>query len=209
MLDDARAACAALPAGRRRPRGLHGTARARHGARLQRRRRRGPADPARRGRDGRPTTGLLDGPPLMWRWALEAPLFLREARTARESFGRALTAARERGVAGALSPLLYLLARDAATTDRWPEARAQLLRGRRARPPHRSAGRGVRRALGPRLARGARGARGELPRARRGGARARPRATGAASTRPGRSPRSATSSSRSGVRPRPSSASPT
>ena len=68
---------------------------------------------------------LLDGPPLMWRWALEAPLFLREARTARESFELAITAARERGIAGALPPLIYLLARDAATTDRWPEARAR------------------------------------------------------------------------------------
>ena len=45
---------------------------------------------------------LLDGPPLMWRWALEAPLFLREARTAREPFELAITAARERGIAGAL-----------------------------------------------------------------------------------------------------------
>ena len=68
---------------------------------------------------------LLDGPPLMWRWALDAPLFLREARTARGAFERAITAARERGAAGALAPLLYLLARDAATTDRWPEARAR------------------------------------------------------------------------------------
>jgi DNA-binding CsgD family transcriptional regulator len=68
---------------------------------------------------------LLAGHPLGWRWALAAPLFLREARTARESFQKALTSARDRGVAGALSSLLYLLARDAATTDRWPEARAR------------------------------------------------------------------------------------
>ena len=68
---------------------------------------------------------LLDGSPLLWRWAVEAPLFLREARTARDSFRRALTAARDHGVAGALSPLVYLYARDAATTDRWPEARAR------------------------------------------------------------------------------------
>jgi DNA-binding CsgD family transcriptional regulator len=33
--------------------------------------------------------------------------------------------AREHGVAGALSQLAYLYARDAATTDRWPEARAR------------------------------------------------------------------------------------
>ena len=67
---------------------------------------------------------LLSGSPLGWRWALEAPLFLRESRTARGSFRRALASARDRGVAGALVPLLYLLARDAATTDGWPEARA-------------------------------------------------------------------------------------
>ena len=68
---------------------------------------------------------LLDGPPLTWRWALGAPLFLRESRTARESFERAIAVARERGVAGALSALVALLARDAATTDRWPAARAR------------------------------------------------------------------------------------
>ncbi|MDX6631531.1 MAG: hypothetical protein QOH00_3777, partial [Gaiellales bacterium] len=67
---------------------------------------------------------LLDGPPLLWRWAVEAPLFLRETRTARATFARAIASARDRGVAGALSSLLTLLARDAATTDRWPEARA-------------------------------------------------------------------------------------
>ena len=39
---------------------------------------------------------LLDGPPLVWRWALEAPLFLREARTARESFGARRVRARSR-----------------------------------------------------------------------------------------------------------------
>ncbi len=68
---------------------------------------------------------LLAGPPLAWRWALEAPLFLREERTARESFRRAIESARDRGVAGALCSLLFLLARDAATTDRWREARAR------------------------------------------------------------------------------------
>ena len=68
---------------------------------------------------------LLAGPPLAWRWAVDAPLFLREARTARESLSQALTAARDRGVAGALAPILHHLARDAATTNRWPEARAQ------------------------------------------------------------------------------------
>ena len=72
---------------------------------------------------------LLEGPPLMWRWALEAPLFLREARTARESFERAISAGRERGVAGALAALLHMLARDEATTDRWPAARAHYYEG--------------------------------------------------------------------------------
>ena len=68
---------------------------------------------------------MLEGPPLLWRWALEAPLFLRETRTTRESLDRSTAAARERGVPGALLTLLYLSARDAATTDRWPEARAR------------------------------------------------------------------------------------
>ena len=67
---------------------------------------------------------LLDGPALLWRWSVEAPLFLREARTARESFTSAIAAARDRGMPGALSQILCLLARDAATTDRWAEARA-------------------------------------------------------------------------------------
>jgi DNA-binding CsgD family transcriptional regulator len=66
---------------------------------------------------------LFEGPPLLGRWAIEAPLFLREARTARESIARALASARERGLAGALSTLLHQVGRDAATTDRWSEAR--------------------------------------------------------------------------------------
>jgi DNA-binding CsgD family transcriptional regulator len=66
---------------------------------------------------------LSEGP-LLGRWAIVAPLFLREARTARESIARALASARERGLAGALSTLLHQVGRDAATTDRWPEARA-------------------------------------------------------------------------------------
>jgi DNA-binding CsgD family transcriptional regulator len=124
MLDDARAACAALPAhddgaeacmahlalgmalvlcgaGDEGPRALR-------------------AAVAMKGYER-----LLAGPPLLWRWAIQAPLFLRETRTARESIGRALASARERGVAGALPLLLQLVGRDAATTDRWPEARAR------------------------------------------------------------------------------------
>ncbi len=68
---------------------------------------------------------MLEGPPLLWRWAWEAPLFLRETRSTRESLDRSTAAARERGVPGALLTLLHLSARDAATTDRWPEARAR------------------------------------------------------------------------------------
>ena len=123
MLEDARAACATLPPGDDAPEAC--------AARLAL----GMALVFSGAGDEGPRTlraavkmesykHLLDGPPLMWRWAVEAPLFLREVRTARESFRQALAVAREHGVAGALSPLVYLYARDAATTDRWPEARA-------------------------------------------------------------------------------------
>ena len=68
---------------------------------------------------------LLDGPPLLWRWAVEAPLFLREARTARESFThRDRVRARSRSAPARSRRCSTCSARDAATTDRWPEARA-------------------------------------------------------------------------------------
>jgi DNA-binding CsgD family transcriptional regulator len=124
MLDDARAACAALPPGDDGPEAC--TARLALGMALVFS---GADDEGphtlRAAVEMESYKHLLDGSPLMWRWAVTAPLFLREARTARESFRRALAAAREHGVAGALSPLINLYARDAATTDRWPEARAR------------------------------------------------------------------------------------
>jgi DNA-binding CsgD family transcriptional regulator len=124
MLDDARAACAALAPGAD---GIEAcTARLALGMALVFS---GAGDEGPRVlREAIAMPGyaqLLDGPPLIWRWALEAPLFLREAETARESFELALSVARERGIAGALSALLCMLARDAATTDRWPAARAR------------------------------------------------------------------------------------
>ena len=154
------------------------------------------------------TRALLEGPPLMWRWALEAPLFLREAaRRARPSSSRS-AAARERGIAGALPPMIFLLARDAATTDRWPEARGRYHEA--AELAHDTGQPGEECAALAGLAwLEAREGREERCRAHASG-RSRSRAsTGAGSTRPGRWPRSATSSSRSAGPPRPSSAWPT
>ena len=54
-----------------------------------------------------------------------AGLFLREAEAGRELLDRALTQAREHAPAAALPPILFLLGRDAAATDRWPLARAR------------------------------------------------------------------------------------
>ncbi len=123
MVDDARAACAALPA---HDEGIEacaahialGMALVLAGAGNE-----GPST-LRAAVTMAGYEGLCDGPPLLGRWAAEAPLFLREARTARESLERALSSARDRGLAGALPILLHQFARDAATTDRWPEARA-------------------------------------------------------------------------------------
>ncbi|HMG99678.1 MAG TPA: AAA family ATPase, partial [Gaiellales bacterium] len=123
MLEDARAACAALPDD---DEGVEAcTARLALGMALVMGGAGDEGPRTLRGAVAMPAYAqLLDGPPLLWRWAVEAPLFLREARTARETFARAIASARDRGVAGALSSLLSLLARDAATTDRWAEARA-------------------------------------------------------------------------------------
>ena len=100
---------------------------------------------------------LLDGPALLWRWSVEAPLFLREARTARESFTSAhRSRTRSRNARRALADPLPLGARRShdRSLGRGPCA---LLRGGRSRPRHGPARRGVRGALGPGLARGARG----------------------------------------------------
>ena len=51
-------------------------------------------------------------------------LFLREAEAGRDLFARALEQARTQAPTAALPDVLFMLARDAATTDRWPFARA-------------------------------------------------------------------------------------
>ena len=146
---------------------------------------------------------LLTGPPLAWRWALEAPLFLREARTARESSGarsslRAIAASRvpsarcsscwratrPRPIAGAR------LARATTRPPSWPSRR-----GSRARSAQRS-----RASPGSRRARGERRPAAHMP----PGRSSRRGSSAAASTRPGRSLRWAISSSRSDALPRPS-----
>jgi DNA-binding CsgD family transcriptional regulator len=52
-------------------------------------------------------------------------LFLREVQTGRELLQRVLAVARERAPAAALPAVLCYLGRDAATTDRWTEARGR------------------------------------------------------------------------------------
>ena len=55
-------------------------------------------------------------------WLTLAPIFLREADVGRSLIEHALKIARERAAVGALPPVLGLLARDQATTDRWAVA---------------------------------------------------------------------------------------
>lgn len=56
-------------------------------------------------------------------WLMYAPLFIRDADTGRELRGR-VDAAREGAGVGALPRLLFLVARDGATTDAWARAAA-------------------------------------------------------------------------------------
>ncbi len=63
--------------------------------------------------------------PLVLVWAAIAALFLREAESGRDLIERAVDEARTRAPAAALPQILHFLGRDAATTDRWPLARAQ------------------------------------------------------------------------------------
>lgn len=62
--------------------------------------------------------------PLLLLAAGLAGLFLREATAGRELLDRALLLARENAPTGALPMLVFFLARDAATTDRWALAHA-------------------------------------------------------------------------------------
>lgn len=55
-------------------------------------------------------------------WAVMGPLFLRESGTGRSLIEDALKASRDRGSIGVLPSLLFLLARDQATTQRWTDA---------------------------------------------------------------------------------------
>ncbi len=57
-------------------------------------------------------------------WLTLGPIFLRETGAGRPLLDRALEVARERTALGTLPLVLNLLARDQATTDRWPVAEA-------------------------------------------------------------------------------------
>jgi DNA-binding CsgD family transcriptional regulator len=57
-------------------------------------------------------------------WLVMAPIFIREAGAGRSLIEHALATARERAAVGALPFILYLIARDEATTDRWAVAEA-------------------------------------------------------------------------------------
>ena len=57
-------------------------------------------------------------------WLAVAPLFLREASTGRSLLEHALQTARAHAAVGVLPFALTLIARDQATTDRWPVAEA-------------------------------------------------------------------------------------
>ena len=99
-------------------------------------------------------------------WAAHGPLWLREAEAGRGLYERALALVRSRAALGAIPELLVHVARDWATTDEWPAAHAAYSE---AVALARETGQGVAlgvRARGPRLARGAPGTRGRVPRAR-------------------------------------------
>jgi DNA-binding CsgD family transcriptional regulator len=57
-------------------------------------------------------------------WLVYGPLFLRESETGRSLVRDAIDAGRARATVGALPALLFLIARDGATTDHWPVAEA-------------------------------------------------------------------------------------
>ena len=81
------------------------------------------ADPIRRGVDA--LTGLgAAGPTAQSAWAVIGPLYLRESGSGRELIVQALDQRREESALGTLPHLLFHLARDDATTDRWARAEA-------------------------------------------------------------------------------------
>ena len=69
-------------------------------------------------------SGQLRDDPRLVMWATFPSMWLREAGGVRDPIERASEQARARGAAGSLPVLLHLLARDEATTDRWPAATA-------------------------------------------------------------------------------------
>src|SRR5690242_18026559 len=68
---------------------------------------------------------LEDADPFVLTCAAFAGLFIRETRPQRDLLDRAGEQARDRAPTAALPTILFLLARDAASTDRWQLARAQ------------------------------------------------------------------------------------
>ena len=148
--------------------GSMATAVARHPRRARR------PGPAARRRSAE-VDAFLDDPQLA-PWLVVVPLYLRESAVGRDVIPTVVAHSRRRSDIGGLPILLFYVARDQATTDRWDDAVAGYTEGDpagpRGRPGHRPH-RVPRRAV---LARGAAGRRGRLPGARRGGAGARRRA---------------------------------
>lgn len=62
--------------------------------------------------------------PRRLRWSMLAPLFLRDAESARAGARGLLSSVRDRAGVGLLPGLLYLVARDQATSDSWARAEA-------------------------------------------------------------------------------------
>src|SRR4051812_1904495 len=66
----------------------------------------------------------LRGDPRLLLWAVIGPMWLRESEAGRGAIATAFERARSYAAIGALPPVLHHLARDQATTDRWPAALA-------------------------------------------------------------------------------------
>ena len=114
------------------------------------------------------------------------PLFLRESAVGRDVIPTVVAHSRRRSDIGGLPILLFYVARDQATTDRWDDAVAGYTE---AIQLAREAGQAtdVTACLaGLVLARGASRRRRRVPGARRGGAGDSPASTTSASSRPGR-----------------------
>ena len=85
---------------------------------------------------GHPPDGDADEPEWQMRWAMVAPLFLREAGSNREAVAQVVHTVRERAGVGMLPFLLPLIAKDAAASTSW--AAADECTPRRSRSPRRS-----------------------------------------------------------------------